>query len=157
MKKLLIYGGIVVLIFVALFTVTTLKQTEQAKGNPFGKDKLHPGTVELIDDPNYQNVILPDELEDELTKGETLTVYFYSPTCSYCKETTPRLMPLAEEHDIEIVQYNLLEFRQGWDDYQIDHTPTLVHYVDGEEVGRVTGAAKNEEYVQFFETMIHQD
>ena len=36
----------------------------------------------------------------------------------YCKEATPILTPMAEELGIDLVQYNLLEFKQGWNDYQ---------------------------------------
>ncbi|NEU30994.1 thioredoxin family protein [bacterium LRH843] len=149
MKKVIIYGGIIVLLFISLAVVTTMKQTEQSAGNPYGKDRLNPATIELLDDPNYQNVILPDELDEKLSKGENVTVYFYKSDCPYCKEATPRLVPLAEELGVEIVQYNLLEFEQGWRDYGIESTPTLVHFEAGKEKGRVVGAAPNEGFEAF--------
>ena len=54
-----------------------------------------------------------------------------------CKEATPILTPLAEELGIDLVQYNLLEFEQGWDDYDIEGTPTIVQFKDGKEVARI--------------------
>ncbi|WP_017727632.1 thioredoxin family protein [Halalkalibacterium ligniniphilum] len=150
MKKVIIFGGIVVLLFVSLAVVSTMQQTKKAEGNPFGKSTLHPATIDIMDDPNYQNVILPDELEERLTNGDDVTVYFYSSTCSFCKETTPRLAPLAQQMDVDLVQYNLLEFEQGWSDYNLQSTPTVVHYQNGKEVARVVGSAQNEEYAMFF-------
>ncbi|WP_088102119.1 thioredoxin family protein [Halalkalibacter urbisdiaboli] len=150
MKKLLIYGGIVLLLFISLAVVSNVQQTKKAEGNPFGKDKLHSATTDLLDDPNYQNVILPDELSERLSQGDDVTVYFYSSTCPYCKEATPRLVPLAEEVGVDLVQYNVLEFEAGWSDYNIDSTPTLIHFENGEEKERIVGAASNEEYTAFF-------
>ncbi|MFC0469403.1 thioredoxin family protein [Halalkalibacter kiskunsagensis] len=150
MKKIIIFGGIVVLIFVALAVVSNLQQTKKAEGNPFGKDKLHPATIELINDPNYQNVILPEELDEKLTNEEATTVYFYASDCAFCKEATPRVVPLAEELKINLVQYNLREFEEGWNKYGLNSTPTIVHFEDGAEVERIEGAVTNAEFEQFF-------
>ncbi|MDV2683340.1 thioredoxin family protein [Alkalihalophilus lindianensis] len=151
MKKIIIFGGIIVLIFGLLALVTTMKQSEQAAGNQFGKERIHPETAKLVDDPNYQNVILPEELDETIANGGEATVYFYSSTCPYCKEATPRLVSLAEELDVDLVQYNLLEFDDGWNQYNIDSTPTVVHYENGEEVERIEGSTSNEEFTAFFE------
>ncbi len=150
MKKLAIYGAIVIVIFISLAVVTSMKQTKQAEGNPFGKSTLHPETIKLLDDPNYQNIILPEELERKLANKEDVTVYFYQSTCPYCKELTPRLVPLAEELGVDLVQYNLLEFQEGWEQYDIESTPTVVHFEDGKEKGRITGAVADEEFTAFF-------
>lgn len=153
MKKLAIYGGIVIVIFIALAMVTNYSQTEKAEGNPYGKERLNSATLDLLDDPNYQNIILPEELETSIESGEGTTVYFYSPTCVYCRETTPMLAPLAEELNVDLVQYNLLEFEEGWNEYRIESTPTVVHFENGEEVARVVGAAGEAQYEQFLTEM----
>jgi Thiol-disulfide isomerase and thioredoxins len=140
MKKLLIFGGIIIVLFAALAIVTNLQNKQKAEGNPYKKSSLHPETVKLLDDPNYQNIILPDELETKLNNQEDVIVYFFSSTCPHCKNTTPILMPLAKELNVDIYQYNLLEFEEGWDEYKIDATPTLVHYVNGKEADRIVGS-----------------
>jgi thiol-disulfide isomerase/thioredoxin len=154
MKKIIIFGGIIVLIFGLLALVTTMKQSEQAAGNQFGKERIHPETAKLVNDPNYQNVILPEELDETIENGEEATVYFYSSTCPYCKEATPRLVPLTEELGVDLVQFNLLEFDDGWNEYNIESTPTIVHYNNGEEVERIEGSASNEEFTAFFEEQV---
>lgn len=117
----------------------------------FKKANLEPDTVALLDDPNYQNVILPEELEQKLKNNEDVTVYFYSSSCIHCKRTTPVLAPLAEDMEVDMVQYNVLEFKQGWNDYRIESTPTLVHFEDGKEVARIVGGQPEEEFRKFFE------
>ncbi|MBM0065762.1 thioredoxin family protein [Alkalicoccobacillus gibsonii] len=155
MKKIAIFGGIIVVVFalLAILTVTANKQKMESVGdNQFGKDELLPATMEIVDDPNYQNAILPDELEERLNNEETFTVYFYASECPHCREATPRLNEIAEELGEDIPQYNLREFEQGWDDYNIQSTPTLVHFKNGVEEQRLVGAAENEVFEQFLTT-----
>lgn len=149
MKKLIIFGSIIIVLFALTAVLTNMAEKETVKDNPYKKDKLYSETVELLDDPNYQNIILPDELKEKLDAKEEVTVYFFSPQCKFCREATPRLMKVAREVGVEIQQYNLLEFQQGWNDYNIKSTPTLVHFKDGVEVNRIVGAAPNEDFKAF--------
>ncbi|MBY6269805.1 thioredoxin family protein, partial [Parageobacillus thermoglucosidasius] len=110
MKKLLIFGSIIVALFAALAFVTSYQQKEAVKNNPYHKKELDPATIEQLDDPNYQNLILPDELEKKLKNKETVTVYFYSPICPHCQKTTPIVVPLAKKMGIDLKLFNLLEF-----------------------------------------------
>jgi thiol-disulfide isomerase/thioredoxin len=137
LKKVLIIVAIIVAIFIALTVLTNYQQKQNSEGNPFGKDRLHTETQKQLDDPLYQNIITPDQLEEDLANGETKTIYFYSSTCPACKETSPVVVPMAEEMGINLEMYNLLEFEEGWDDYRINSTPTFIHFVDGEEVDRL--------------------
>ncbi|MDT8859540.1 thioredoxin family protein [Alkalihalobacillus sp. MEB130] len=154
MKKVILFGSIVVLIFVALIVVSNINSSQKAAGNPFEKDRLDPATIELLDDPNYQNVILPSELAEKMANEETATVYFYSPKCAFCKEATPTLVQLTDEKGIDLVQYNVLEFEEGWDAYNIDSTPTVIHFENGVEVQRIVGLAPEQEYNQFFDEYV---
>ena len=139
MKKLIIFISIIVVIFGALAFLTTYQNNQKAEGNPYGKAKLDPATIGQLDDPLYQNQILPDDLKQRLDDGESLTVYFYSPTCVYCQQTTPIVGPLTEELGIDLKRFNLLEFEDGWNDFNIESTPTMIHFVDGKEEKRVVG------------------
>lgn len=150
MKKVLIFLAIIIVLFAGVAILTNMQNSEKVGDNPYGKDTLHPETVALLEDENYQNIILPDELEQKLNDKEDMTVYYFQSTCPYCKEATPILSPLAEEMGIDLVQYNLLEFEQGWDDYRIQETPTIVQYKDGKETARITGLTSEAEYRQWF-------
>jgi len=151
MKKVLLFLGVIIVLFAGVAVLTNMQNTEKvAEDNLYGKSSLHPETVSLLDDENYQNLILPNELEKKLDDQEEETVYFYQSTCEYCKEATPILAPLAEEMGIDLVQYNLLEFEQGWDDYAIEVTPTIVQYKDGKEVARITDLRAEDDYRKWF-------
>ena len=140
MKKLVLYMGIIVGLFVVLFLVNQASlagKDDNVYGIP-AKD-LHPLTVKQLNDPNYQNIILPGELEEKLANKEDVFVYFFSPDCPHCKATTPHLMPLAEELGVDVKQYNVLEFEDAWSTYNLSGTPTLVYFQDGVEVDRIVG------------------
>ncbi|MDO6658329.1 co-chaperone YbbN [Anaerobacillus sp. 1_MG-2023] len=151
MKKAIIFLGIVIVIFGALAFVTNYSNSEKTEGNPYGKSSLNPATIEQLDDPLYQNQILPDELDEALSNEEDAFVYFYSPTCIHCKNTSPVLVPLAEDMEIDLKKYNVLEFEQGWNDYRIESTPTLVRFKDGKEVDRIVGTQTEDTFKQWIE------
>ncbi|WLR58162.1 thioredoxin family protein [Guptibacillus hwajinpoensis] len=151
MKKAIIFLGIVIVIFGALAFVTNYSNSEKTEGNPYGKSSLDPATIEQLDDPLYQNQILPDELDEALSNEEDAFVYFYSPTCIHCKNTSPVLVPLAEDMGIDLKKYNVLEFEQGWNDYRIESTPTLVRFKDGKEVDRIVGTQTEDTFKQWIE------
>lgn len=140
MKKLLLYLVIIVGLFAAIYAINQI-QLRAKDNNIYGipASQLNPLTVRQLNDPNYQNIILPQDLQKRLNEKKPTLVYFFSPDCSHCNESTPFLMPMAKELGADIKQYNVLEFRQGWNDYNIKATPTLVYYSDGKEVDRIEG------------------
>ncbi|MGP4106605.1 thioredoxin family protein [Virgibacillus sp. L01] len=151
-KKMLIILASILVLFIALYFVIDYKN-DQAMGdneNPYGKDNLHQATIDQLDNPDYQNQITPDKLEEKLDNGEDVTVYFYDPTCPHCKRTTPILAPLAEEMGVDMKKLNVLEFEAAWNNYSIQSTPTLVHFEDGKEVDRVNGSQSEEIFRAFF-------
>ncbi|UII56764.1 thioredoxin family protein [Cytobacillus spongiae] len=151
MKKVIIFLALIIALFVAVGVLTKMQNEEKVSGdNVYGKDSLHPATVDQLEDPNYQNIILPDELEKRLDNNEDVTVYFFSPTCSHCQRTTPIVSPLSEEMGIDLVQYNLLEFDQGWEQYGVSETPTIVQYRDGKEIARIVGFHEKAEFTTWF-------
>jgi thiol-disulfide isomerase/thioredoxin len=152
MKKLVIFLVVIIGLFAALAIVTNLQNKAKiGDDNPYEKTDLQQATIDIIDDPNYQNIILPEDLEKKLKNKEDVTVYFFASDCPHCKVTTPVLMPLAEEMGVDIVQYNLLEFRQGWDQYAITGTPTIVQFKEGKEVARIEGSREETVFRQWLE------
>ena|SRR5690625_142936 len=153
-NKMLIILGVVIVLFVALYVLVDYqnKQTIKQTGNPYGKDQLKQETIDQLDDPLYQNQIVPNDLAEKLENEEDVFLYFYSPTCPYCLEVTPVLVPLAEELNIDVKKLNLYEFEQEKHTYDIKGVPTLVYYENGQEVDRISGAQPEEVFRSFFET-----
>lgn len=154
MKKLLIIAGIVVVVFAGIIFLTNQANNEKMADNPYDTEDLEQATIDQLDDENYQNIVVPADLEEQIASGEPTTVYFFSPTCQYCQQTTPVLMPVAEDMDVDVLQYNLLEYEQGWQQYMIEATPTLIHYDNGEEVSRWVGAQPKENIEKFFTDVV---
>lgn len=147
-------AGVIILVFVLLLVLQNLQHSKALKDyNPYGKDNLNAPTKDLLKDKNYQNIILPEDLQARIDSGKPTTAYFFSPTCEYCKQTTPIVAPLSKDLGVDLVQYNLLEFNQGWQDYNIEATPTIVHFDGGKEVGRVVGYQTKPSFEKFFNSI----
>ena len=160
MKKLIIYLSVIILLFGGLYAINIA--ANGSSDNPYGirEGKLSPMTREQLNDPNYQNIIKPEELETKLDDNYTGFIYFFSSSCIHCKNTTPLLKPLVDELGVDLPMFNLQEFTEGWTDYRIQSTPTTVYFRDGAEVDRLVGGMELEAgdggiprdvYKQFFE------
>ncbi len=139
MKKLIIYLSIIVALFAGLYALNYYENG--SSDNPYGlrESELTSSTRKQLDDPNYQNIILPDQLKSMVANKESGFVYFFSPDCPHCVATTPLLNPIADQLDVDLPKYNLLQFNEGWRDYGIQYTPTLVYFQDGVEAERIVG------------------
>lgn len=152
MKKLLIIGGIIVVIFGLIVFLSNQSDQAKLKDNPYGTEDLNKATIDLIGNKNYKNIILPEDLFEKIDSGEPVTAYFFSPDCPFCMEMTPRMMPIADEMGVHVYQYNMMEFKDAaTEKYGIESWPTLVHFRDGKEVGRMSGAQPDENIRMFFE------
>ncbi|WJH34504.1 thioredoxin family protein [Paenibacillus aurantius] len=151
MKKLSIYLTCIIALFAILYGINSL-QLKGQDNNVYGMPakKLNPATVSQLKDKNYQNIILPDDLKKRLQNKESLFVYYFSPTCVHCQKTTPMLYPLSQTMGIDMKQFNLLEFEDGWQNFNIQYTPTLVYYKDGKEAGRLEGENDEKTFKDFF-------
>ena len=154
MKKLLIIGGAIVVVFILLVVLTNMSNDKKLADNPYGTEDLKQETIDQLDDENYQNIILPDELQAKVESGEPVTAYFFSPICAHCKAMTPVLMPVVEDMGVDLVQYNIYEFEQGWEDYLIEATPTMIHFENGKEVSRMVGNQPEEDIEAFFNEVV---
>lgn len=124
------------------------------ENNPYGDKNLQQETIDQLDDENYQNIMLPDELEKKIKAGEDVNAYFFSPICVHCQAFTPELMPIADELGIDIAQLNVYEYDELWSKYNFNQTPTFIRFEDGEEVARFVGAKEEVELRAFFDTEV---
>jgi thioredoxin 1 len=138
-KKLSIFFGMLAVLIVALVLLNNL-QPDTVYGKP--SDDLYPATKEILNDPNYNNIIIPDKLEEKLANKESFFVYYFASDCKHCLFTTPQLKPLADELGINFHQFNLREFDTYFGKMNIEATPTLVYYKDGVESERMKGGLK---------------
>ena len=154
MKKLAIIGAIVVGLFAIIIVLTTMSNNSKLENNPYDTDDLDQATIDLLDDENYQNIILPKALDEKIKSGEKTLAYMFSPLCTHCKSFTPKLMSVASDLDLQIDQLNVLEYDDAWDQYRITGTPTLIYFENGQEVSRISGDYPEEDIRAFFEANV---
>jgi len=154
LKKLGIIGAIVVGLFAIIIVLTTMSNNSKLENNPYGTDDLDQATIDLLDDENYQNIILPKALDEKIQSGEKTIAYMFSPLCTHCKNFTPKLMSVASDVDLQIDQLNVLEYDKAWDQYRITGTPTLIYFENGQEVSRISGDYPEEDIRAFFEANV---
>lgn len=154
---MLVIGVIIIALLGALVFVLKMQnnKTVSSDENPYGDKPLKQETIDLIGNPLYDNIILPEDLEKELKSEDKVTVYFFSPTCIHCINATPIVDPLTKAMEIDMKKMNTLEYEEEKAKYEIVGTPTIVHFENGEEVARFEGAAETEEeYREFFEEFV---
>lgn len=139
-RRLVIYLAVFALLL-ALLAFVNSQANSVSSDNVYGipASQLSEATRKTLDDPNYQNIILPDQLEKRIANKETFFVYFFSSTCPYCMETTPKLNPIIAEAGVDVPQFNLDVYPDGFSKYNITYTPTLVYFENGVEKDRIEG------------------
>jgi thioredoxin 1 len=150
MKKMLIFLILVATCFIGLQAYAEISNRNvNGKETVYQKENLHPETIKLLRNKDYQTITLPKELDGVLQQEPYTVVYFFSSTCSFCKKATPEIVKAAKELQIKIHFYNLLEFEQGWDRFSIEKTPTLVIFEKEKEIKRLEGLTNQEGYFNF--------
>ena len=136
MKKLIAIFVVVVTAFCAIVILT--KQEPK-------KTVAETETVDVTI-PN----LTPEELETTIAGEENVFIYMYSPTCVYCQQATPIIMPIVYEHEVPLQQFNVQSYgKEALNTYDVDSTPTLLHFQDGKEVARLVGLHDENEYLEF--------
>src|SRR5690606_9607829 len=90
-----IYLGIVIVLLVGIFSLGKLEKDNPLYGKP--NNELNSATRELLNDKNYQNIILPEQLDQKIANKEDFFAYMFSASCHFCKETTPQIIPVVDE------------------------------------------------------------
>ncbi|MBE7116702.1 MULTISPECIES: thioredoxin family protein [Bacillus] len=99
----------------------------------------------------YTNNINTKQLQEDITNKKDKIIYFYQTNCSYCSKVSPVLIPMASEMDINLQTLNLEKHQNGWNDFKIEGTPTIIHYQNGKEIDRLVGDNKSEVFKEWLE------
>ncbi|WP_028394045.1 thioredoxin family protein [Bacillus cihuensis] len=154
MKKVIIFLVISIVSFGALAFANYYQGKKELVNNPYEKEILKKSTINQLDDPLYDNQILPKDLKEKINNEDDIVVYFYSPECVHCQRVTPVIVPMAEQIDIDLKKLNLLEFENGWNEFSIEGTPTIIHYKKGKEISRLVGENTKRDFEKFFNNTV---
>ncbi|MCD2138992.1 thioredoxin family protein [Salinicoccus halitifaciens] len=149
MGNKIFYGIIaaIVVAFIAIFIVMNNNSSEPDQLSDSGyypytdmePEALSGPTIDALDNEDYHYNQTPAEVAGAIEDGDGQYVYFWSPTCPHCLEATPLLVDAFEQADEDLIQLNVLEYEEPWSTYELEATPTLIYFEDGEEVERITG------------------
>ncbi|KEK24229.1 thioredoxin family protein [Bacillus gaemokensis] len=134
MKKMLIFGGIIIVLFAAIFAVTKMESKNVAKK----------------EDSYYTNKISSSDIRKNNEEKKEQTVYFYQTGCHYCEKVSPIVVPMAKDMSVDMKVIDILNDNQTWDDYKIEGTPTIIHFKDGKEVSRINGEQPKDAFEKWF-------
>lgn len=97
-----------------------------------------------------ENQISIETLQNDLLKKEDYFVYFYQTDCLACKKTSPIVIPMAKEMNIDLKKLNLQEYATGWKEFEIKGTPTIIYFKNGKEEDRIFAKQSEETFRQWF-------
>ncbi|MCQ6334967.1 MULTISPECIES: thioredoxin family protein [Bacillus cereus group] len=132
MKKILIIGALIICAFVLLFLFISKKDHS-------------------VMEDYYKNQVSFEKLQADLLKQDEKIIYFYKPDCKYCKKVSPIVIPLAQEMKIPLEVMNIEKYPQSWETFEIQGTPTIIHYKNGKELDRILGAHDKSKFKEWFE------
>ncbi|HDR7764218.1 MULTISPECIES: thioredoxin family protein [Bacillus cereus group] len=135
MKKMLIFGGIIIVLFAAIFAVTQME-----KKNASTDEKGY-----------YSNKISLEDLNKNIEDKKEQTIYFYQTSCVHCQKVSPIVVPLAKDLNVDMKVIDIENLNEPWDKYNIKGTPTIIHFKDGKEVSRISGEQSKDKFKEWFE------
>ncbi|HDR4901255.1 thioredoxin family protein [Bacillus cereus] len=135
MKKMLIFGGIIIVLFAAIFAVTQMEK-KSASTDEKGY---------------YSNKISLKDLNKNIEDKKEQTIYFYQTSCVHCQKVSPIVVPLAKDLNVDMKVIDIENLNEPWDKYNIQGTPTIIHFKDGKEVSRISGEQSKDKFKEWFE------
>ncbi|MEG7841628.1 thioredoxin family protein [Bacillus mobilis] len=146
MKKMLIFGGIIIALFAAIFAVTQMEEKNATS------QKIDNATDSKTNGPDYYtNKISLSDLQKNLKEKKEETVYFYQTSCVHCQKLSPVVVPMAKDLNVDMKVMDIEKIDTPWDDYKIKGTPTIIHFKDGKEVSRISGEQPKEKLQEWLE------
>ncbi|KAB2454177.1 thioredoxin family protein [Bacillus sp. CH126_4D] len=146
MKKMLIFGGIIIALFAAIFAVTQMEEKNATS------QKIDNATGSTTNGPDYYtNKISLADLQKNLKEKKEETVYFYQTSCVHCQKLSPVLVPMAKDLNVDMKVMDIEKIDAPWDEYKIKGTPTIIHFKDGKEVSRISGEQPKDKLKEWLE------
>lgn len=95
-------------------------------------------------------VLHEEDFHQNIAAGRVL-VEFYSDSCVPCKRMSPLLAQLEDDGIIPVYKVNIVHSQSLTADYQVQSTPTLIVFHDGEPEARSHGYLNKAKLHQFLQ------
>ncbi|TBX53369.1 thioredoxin [Bacillus mycoides] len=146
MKKMLIFGGIIIALFAAIFAVTQMEEKSASTSQKIDNTTSQPDGSDY-----YTNKISLSDLQKNLKEKKEETVYFYQTSCVHCQKLSPIVVPMAKDLNVDMKVMDIEKLDAPWDEYKIKGTPTIIHFKDGKEVSRISGEQSKDKLKEWLE------
>ena len=143
---MLIFGGIIIALFAAIFAVTQMEEKTL---------QLAKRLIILL--KVRQTILTTTQIKSlfrsskELKREKEETVYFYQTSCVHCQKLSPVLVPMAKDLNVDMKVMDIEKLDAPWDEYKIQGTPTIIHFKDGKEVSRISGEQPKDKLKEWLE------
>ncbi|TKH96152.1 thioredoxin family protein [Bacillus cereus] len=109
-------------------------------------------TSKDLEKPSYKNIDIK-EYKDKIHSKDNFYIYVYKTSCTACQTTKPFLNEVIKEDKKKIFAINM-ESEENMDieflkKNNIQKTPTLLNYKNGEEINRIEGVQSKAELKSF--------
>ena len=96
------------------------------------KEEISLNDAKQLDDEVYFNNASYNEMEELITKKDDLFVFFYKPTCPYCKTASPKVAEVAKEKGVQVISVNISEYPEATKTHNVTKVPTLAVFKNGQ-------------------------
>ena len=99
------------------------------------------------------NVIIPTtswSIRQKLAHGESIGIFFHSPTCGHCHEASAILHQILPQIPVPVYGINLVQDDSLATQFKLEGTPTLILVAGDTVVSRLVGLHDADTYFQFF-------
>lgn len=96
-------------------------------------------------------------LDSALQSGRLFFVYFFSPTCPYCRQATPILARLASELNLPLVKVDIRAHPEIGIAYSVEGVPAVYAFNNGKVTGIKWGLQTEANYRDFFVSAAKKD
>lgn len=112
---------------------------------------LHKDTIqELQKGIERKYIVSPQEVADKIANKETFYLYVFKPNCTDCVEEA-QIHMAKMDNDVPYVEVNGLEYAEFNKDFDVERIPTVISYIEGQELTRMSGKLDTEDLEQYFE------
>jgi len=99
-------------------------------------------------------IVTDENFDTTINSHKVILIDFFADWCGPCKMMNPILEEIAEEKGLWIGKLNVDENLEKTEEYSVQTIPTMVLFVDGKPVNRISGAIPKHKLLKELEEWI---
>jgi thioredoxin 1 len=99
-------------------------------------------------------IVTDESFDTTINSHKVILIDFFADWCGPCKMMNPILEEVAEEKGLWVGKLNVDENLEKTEEYSVQTIPTMVLFVDGKPVNRISGAIPKHKLLKELEEWI---